>query len=101
MAGGNFEFVHDQMHAYLAARWSSQDGFSVAELEKMLEASTIWTQTLEARHAVALLDNERLIALWTRIEDKEAWDTLRRALKAEAERRGVYGDVLAHIADHP
>jgi hypothetical protein len=33
VAGGSFEFVHDQMHAYLAARWFSQEGFSVAELD--------------------------------------------------------------------
>jgi len=94
VASGSFEFVHDQMHAYLAARWFSQPGFSVAELERMLDASTIWTQTPEARHtlwsfAAALLDDQRLIGLWTRVEDKEDWDSLRRALKAEAGRRGL------------
>jgi hypothetical protein len=94
VGGGGFEFVHDQMHAYLAARWFTQDGFGVTELEKMIEASTIWTQAPEERRtlwgfAAALLDHERLIALWVRVEDKEDWDTLRRALKAEAERRGV------------
>ena len=92
VAGGGFEFVHDQMHAYLAARWLTQDGFGVTELEKMIETSTIWTQAPDARRtlwgfAAALLDDERLIALWARVEDKEDWDTLRRALKAEAERR--------------
>jgi hypothetical protein len=98
VAGGSFEFVHDQMHAYLAARWFSQKGFSVAELEKMLEASTIWTQTSEARQtlwgvAAALLDDQRLIGLWTHVEDKEDWDSLRRALKAEAERRGLRQEI--------
>jgi hypothetical protein len=92
VGGGAFEFVHDQMHAYLAARWFSQDGFSTADLEKMVAGSTIWTQAPDARRtlwgfAVALLDDERLIALWARIENKEEWDVLRRALKAEAERR--------------
>ena len=98
VAGGSFEFVHDQMHAYLAARWFSQEGFSVAELEKMLEASTIWTQAPEARQTLwsfvaALLDDQRLIGLWTRIEDKEDWDSLRRALKAEAGRRGLTQEI--------
>jgi hypothetical protein len=94
VAGGGFEFVHDQMHAYLAARWFTLDGLGVTELEKMIEASTIWTQAPEERRtlwgfAAALLDNERLIALWARVEDKEDWDALRRALKSEAERRGL------------
>jgi hypothetical protein len=89
-AGGSaFEFVHDQMHAYLAARWFAQDGFAVAELEKMVAGSTVWTHSADARRtlwgfAAALLDDERLIALWARIVDKEEWDVLRRALKAEA-----------------
>jgi hypothetical protein len=94
VGAGTFEFVHDQMHAYLAARWFAQNGFSVAELKKMVSASTVWTQAPDARRtlwgfAVALLDNERLIDLWTRIENEEEWDVLRRALKAEAERRGL------------
>jgi hypothetical protein len=94
VGGGAFEFVHDQMHAYLAARWFAQDGFSTAELEKMVAGSTIWTQSPDARRnlwgfAAALLDNKRLIELWARIDDKEEWDVLRRALKAEAERRGL------------
>lgn len=91
---GAFEFVHDQMHAYLAARWFAQEGLSVVELKKMVASSTIWTQSADARRvlwgfAAALLDDERLIALWARIEDEEEWDVLRRALKAEADRRGL------------
>ncbi len=94
VGSGAFEFVHDQMHAYLAALWFSQDGFSPSELEKMVAASTIWMQSPDARRtlwgfAAALLDDERLIRLWTRVEDKEDWDVLRRALKAEAQRRGI------------
>jgi hypothetical protein len=94
VAGGNYEFVHDQMHAYLAARWFTQDGFSIKELEKMIEASTIWTHAIEERRtlwgfAAALLDDERLTALWARVENNEDWDSLRRALKAEADRRVI------------
>src|SRR5262249_45227369 len=80
--------------AYLAARWFAQEGLSVVELERMIADSTIWTQAPDARRtlwefAAALLDSEHLIALWARIVDKEEWDVLRRALKAEAERRGL------------
>jgi hypothetical protein len=94
VGGSAFEFVHDQMHVYLAARWFTQDGFSTPELEKMVAGSTIWTQSTDARRnlwdfTAALLDDERLKELWSRVEDKEEWDILRRALKAEAERRGL------------
>jgi hypothetical protein len=80
------------MHAYLAACWFTENDFSAAELENMVAKSTIWTQSTDARRILwgfvaALLDDERLIALWARIVDKEQWDALRRALKAEAERR--------------
>jgi hypothetical protein len=94
VGGNGFEFVHDQMHSYLAARWFTQAGLSVGELERMVAGSTIWTQAPDARRTLwgfvaALLDNERLIALWRSIVDKEDWDVLRRALKNEAERRGL------------
>lgn len=60
----------------------------------MIASSTIWIQSPDARRvlwsfAAALLDNKRLVELWGRIEDKEEWDVLRRALKVEAERRGL------------
>ncbi len=92
VGGTAFEFVHDQMHFYMAARWFAQDGFSADELEKMAASSTIWMHAPEARHtlwdfAAALLDDNRLMALWSRIDDKEAYDSLRRSLKAEARRR--------------
>jgi hypothetical protein len=103
VGAGAFEFVHDQMHAYLAARWFAQDGISTAELEKMVAGSTIWTQTPEARRilwgfAAALLDDERLLELWARVEDKEEWDVLRRGLKAEAGRRGLPASQMKMLA---
>jgi hypothetical protein len=49
VGAGAFELVHDQMYAYLATRWFAQDGFSTAELEKMIAGSTIWIQTPGAR----------------------------------------------------
>lgn len=92
--GGAFEFVHEQMHAFLAARYFARDGSTVTRLEKLVAESTIWTQPLLARHtlwsfAVALLDDNRLLALWERVDDQEEWDALRRELKAEARRRGL------------
>jgi hypothetical protein len=67
-AAGGFEFVHDQMLAYLAARWFAQDGFGVAELEKMVASSTIWTHAAETRRtlwgfAAALLDDAAVRSL--------------------------------------
>jgi hypothetical protein len=89
-----FEFVHDQIHAYLAACWFTQEGFTIQELEKMVAGSAIWSHGIPARHTLwgfvsALLDNARLIALWTLVEDREEWDDLRRELKKEAENRGL------------
>jgi hypothetical protein len=94
VGAGAYEFVHDQMHAYLAARWFAKDGIQTSELQTMVEGSTIWMQTPDARRtlwgfAAALLDDVRLVDLWERVEDKEERDILRRALKAEAERRGL------------
>ena len=61
----------------------------------MVVGSTIWMQTPDARRtlwgfAAGLLDNERLTALMALVDDKEDWDSLRRALKAERDRRGLY-----------
>ncbi|WP_238914293.1 NACHT domain-containing protein [Achromobacter insolitus] len=92
--GEAFEFVHDQMHAYMAARYFVSDDGGVQGLEKLLAESQIWTHALPTRHALwsfaaALLDDKRLLQLWKAIDDKEAWDSLRRELKGEAERRGL------------
>ena len=94
VGAGSFEFVHDQMHFYLAARWFAEEGRSLAELEKMVAGSTIWIQSPDARRtlwgfAAALLDDKRLLPLLDRVEDNEEWDILRRALKSEAERRDL------------
>jgi hypothetical protein len=98
--GATYEFVHDQMQAYLAARWFTQDGFNVGELVKMVSSSTIWTHPLSVRHvlwgfAAALLDDVRLVALLERVEAQEEWDALRRELHKEAERRGLSPDPAA------
>jgi hypothetical protein len=104
--GAAYEFVHDQMHAYLAARWFTQDGLEVETLVKMLEASTIWSHPKPARSAlwsfiVALLDDARLCALWDKIEEIEEWDSLRRQLKDEAQRRGLAREPAPRLAPEP
>jgi hypothetical protein len=91
---GAFEFVHDQMHAYLAARWFAQDGLSAIELERMVAGSAIWMQTPDARRILwgftaALLGDDGLVELWKRIKDNDEWDLLERALAVEGERRGI------------
>jgi hypothetical protein len=88
----DFEFVHDQMHAYLAARWFAQSEFSMDELEELLRTSTIWKHSKTERQSLwgfvaALLSDGDLIELWRRIDDQDEWDVLRRELKAAAARR--------------
>jgi hypothetical protein len=92
--GNCFEFVHDQMHAYLAARWFAQPGFAATELTRMVAASTIWTDAPSARRTLwsfvaMLLDDARLMALLSEVDDEEEWDILRRQLKEEAQRRSL------------
>lgn len=91
-SGDLYEFVHDQMHAYLAARWFTQYGRSSVELETMLRTSKIWQQTIAERRMVcgfiaAMLDDTRLVELLEKVEDVEAWDVLRRELNAQALQR--------------
>ena len=88
----SFEFVHDQMHAYLAARWLARSGFGLDEIEKQIESSTVWLRTREEcrtlwNFVALLLSDDDLIALWKQVDDREEWDILRRELKAEASDR--------------
>jgi hypothetical protein len=102
--GEEFEFVHSQMHAYLAARWFAQDHFTVADLMRILRSSTMGEDSLAAQRALwsfaaELLDSERLVALWMRVEDQQEWDALRRELKKEAEARGLAHERLGQLGD--
>jgi hypothetical protein len=90
--GGAFEFVHDQMHAYLAARWFALSGFTTGELIQMVKTSTIWMHSKTERQMLwsfvaPLLADEPLVELWSLVDEQDEWDTLRRELKAEAGRR--------------
>jgi hypothetical protein len=98
--GTAFEFVHDQMHSFLAARWFTQKDFNCKELQAMVASSTIWSDSSPARRtlwnfAAAMLDDERLLSLWQRVEDQDEWDILRRELKREAEHRGYQSAATA------
>lgn len=92
--GSSFEFVHDQMHAYLAARWLTLPGSNVAELLERIKASTIWDHSVTERRilwafAAELLDDKRLLSLWQSVAEVEEWDVLRRELRDEARRRRI------------
>ncbi len=89
-----FEFVHDLMHAYLAARWFSQPGLPLERQRAMLEASKVWDdrpqlQTSLWSFVADLLDNASLIGLLKLVEPIPAWDSLRRALKHVVEQRDL------------
>lgn len=93
-SAGEFEFVHDQMHAYLAASYFALQGFTVEQLQEMLKRSTIWLRPLEERKTLwgfvaPLLDSAVLTKLHNQVSDVEEWDSLRRALLEEGVKRGL------------
>ena len=80
------------MHSYLAARWFTQNGFTVTEQVDMLRGAAIWTHAPEVRRPLCafvaeLLDDTQLSALLAAVENEEKWDSLRRALDHELKRR--------------
>jgi hypothetical protein len=89
---GAYEFVHDQMHEYLAACYFARSGFGEEKMVKLLIDSTLWDHADRARRPLwtfvaNLLEDQPLIDLWSRVEEPPEWDILRRALKKEVERR--------------
>ena len=85
-----FEFVHDQMNAYLAASWLAERP-SIGDLRSMLDETKVWGDGLEAQRMLwgflsAMLDRARLEALWLYAGDDD--------------RRGVLGRALAERAEH-
>ncbi|MGH7887564.1 MAG: hypothetical protein ACREPG_06840, partial [Candidatus Binatia bacterium] len=90
MIGPDFEFVHDQMNAYLAARWYASRERSVAEMRQMISDSKIWKDTKEVQRTLwgfvaGMLNGDAIQSLWAEIRDEERWDTLRRALESAAD----------------
>ena len=93
VGAGAFEFVHDQCTPIWRLAGSPRTASPRPSLKRWwpVRRSGHSLTTPAARFGVRrrLLDSDRLIELWVRVEDKEEWDVLRRALKAEAERRGL------------
>jgi len=91
--GTDFEFVHDQMNAFLAACWFAREERTIADMTSMLSGSKIWKDTKDAQRtlwnfAAGMLEEVMLTALWDAVKSEEAWDTLRRALERVAEEQG-------------
>src|SRR5262249_45442006 len=92
--GMEFEFVHDQMNAYLAARWLTKHDRSVETMQEMLSNSKIWNNTKDAQRPLSefvadMLEDEEIEQLWSGIRRDESLEVLRRALEDVAEERGV------------
>ncbi|MDQ6868955.1 MAG: hypothetical protein M3178_11325 [Pseudomonadota bacterium] len=87
-----YEFVHDQMNAYLAACWFA-DRPTVAVMKELLETTKVWQDGLEAQRTLwgfvaAMVDRPRLEALWIFAGDDDRRAVLGRALAERAEREG-------------
>jgi tetratricopeptide (TPR) repeat protein len=92
--GQDFEFVHDQMHLYLAACWCTGYERSIAELLEMICTSKIWKDTKEVQRilcefVVSMLDREVIHAHWVQVFGEERLDSLRRALEREADKQDL------------
>jgi hypothetical protein len=92
--GQDFEFVHDQMNLYQAARWLAGQERSIPEMRQLISASKIWKDTKEVQRSLwgfvaSILNPEMIKPLWVEIRDEEPWDTLRRALEGVAEERDL------------
>ncbi len=87
-----YEFVHDQMNAYLAACWFA-DRSAVAVMCDLLGETKAWQDGLEAQRTLwgfvaAMLDQSRLEALWIFAGDDDRRAVFGRALAERAEREG-------------
>jgi hypothetical protein len=87
-----YEFVHDQMNAYLAACWFAARP-TVSVMDDLLKESKVWQEGTEAqrvlwRFVAALLDQPRLEALWILAGDDDRRAVLGRALAERAEAEG-------------
>jgi hypothetical protein len=85
-----YEFVHDQINAYLAAWWITERP-TLSIMRDELAKSKAWLDGLESqrtlwRFVAALLDRQRLEALWNFAGDDERRAVLGRALAERAER---------------
>ena len=87
-----YEFVHDQMNAYLAASWLAERP-SVTIIKDLLEKTKAWQDGLAAQRSLwgfvaAMLDRPLLEDLWIFAGDDERRAVFGRALAERAEREG-------------
>jgi hypothetical protein len=87
-----YEFVHDQMNAYLAA-CGLVNRATIAAMIVELEETKVWQDGLEAQRTLwefvaALLERQSLEALWVFAGDDTRRTLLGRALVERAEREG-------------
>lgn len=92
--GREFEFVHFQMNAFLAAHWLVSQGETATGMRGMIEESKIWKDTKDAQRTLwefvaAMLADTGICALWREVRRQEEWDTLRRALENVADDRQI------------
>jgi hypothetical protein len=86
-----YEYVHDQMNAYLAASWFANRPGSV--MRDVLGATKVWQEGREAQRTLwcfvaAMLDRMRVEALWVFAGDDDRRAVLGRALAEQADREG-------------
>jgi len=86
-----YEYVHDQMNAYLAACWfANRPGWVMRDL---LAATKVWQEGREAQctlwcFVAAMLDRLRVEALWVFAGDDDRRAVFGRALAERADREG-------------
>jgi hypothetical protein len=86
----DYEFVHDQMNAYLAASWFV-DRPTLPVMRDLLITTKVWLDGVEGQRTLwgfvaALLDRPRLEALWVFAGDDERRAVLGRVLSDRAAR---------------
>jgi len=87
-----YEFVHDQMNAYLAACWFASRP-SISTMKTLLQDTKAWLDGREAQRVLwgfvaALLDRSTLERLWVFAGDDEDRAVLGAALTERARREG-------------
>ncbi len=91
-AGKDYEFVHDQMGAYLAARWFTSRA-AAAVMRELLETSQVWKVGAQAQRifwgfVAEMVGRETLTALWIFAGDEEERVVLWKQLAERAGREG-------------
>jgi hypothetical protein len=88
-AGTSYEFVHDQMNAYLAARWLIQELADISTVLEEIRNVEIWRESRETQESLwtfvsSLVDRDTLESLWLFSADEDRRVVLRRSLESRA-----------------